>query len=336
MTTLKEIAKRANVSFQAVSAALNNSGTSRISPARKAEILKIAREMNYRPNRMASGLRKRSSSLIGIVPSSYNMYDIEIINAIHARLQETPYSAILTVSNGSQGRNSTDKLLEQQTDGIIFLYTENKFNTEGIPCIFRSDEIVKNPSSDLVCVDFASAMDRALSYLAALGHRKIAYIGPTHDVRYRTFIGHLSDYGLSTKESWMYHHWGVHETGRLGAAQIAESREDLPSAVICFNDSIALGAMSEFQMRSIRIPGDISVIGFDDMPFSRYLYPPLTTFDTFIGKTGELLADQLIRRIAVPLQALHTDLVTPSLTERGSCAPPEAVQSSSSAGRKKK
>ena len=230
----------------------------------------------------------------------------------------------------------TDKLLEQQTDGIIFLYTENKFNTEGIPCIFRSDEIVKNPSSDLVCVDFASAMDRALSYLAALGHRKIAYIGPTHDVRYRTFIGHLSDYGLSTKESWMYHHWGVHETGRLGAAQIAESREDLPSAVICFNDSIALGAMSEFQMRSIRIPGDISVIGFDDMPFSRYLYPPLTTFDTFIGKTGELLADQLIRRIAVPLQALHTDLVTPSLTERGSCAPPEAVQSSSSAGRKKK
>ena len=206
MTTLKEIAKRANVSFQAVSAALNNSGTSRISPARKAEILKIAREMNYRPNRMASGLRKRSSSLIGIVPSSYNMYDIEIINAIHARLQETPYSAILTVSNDSQGRNSTDKLLEQQTDGII-----------------RSDEIVKKPSSDLVCVDFASAMDRALSYLAALGHRKIAYIGPTHDVRYRTFIGHLSDYGLSTKESWMYHHWGVHETGRLGAAQIAET-----------------------------------------------------------------------------------------------------------------
>ncbi len=323
MTTLKEIAKRANVSFQAVSAALNNSGTSRISPERREQILKIAAEMNYRPNRMASGLRRRSSSLIGIVLSSCDMYDIEIISAIHARLQNTHYSAILTISGTSPERNSTDKLLEQQTDGIIFLRPEKNINTGGIPYICRDNTIEKNPEHDLVCVDFASAAACALRYLADLGHRKVGYIGPTHDARYRTFIRNLEACCLSTKDCWMYHDWGFHETGRQGAAQIAESR-DLPTAVVCFNDTVALGAMAEFQARSIRVPEDISVIGFDDMPFSRYLHPALTTFNTFIRKTGELLTDQLIHRIADPAQPPHVDIITPSLVERGSCASPGA------------
>ena len=314
-TTLADVAKRAGVNVSTVSRSLNHETEGQVSKATVKKIRKIADEMAYSPNTVARGLRTRKSMTIGvIVPDLTNPIFPPIVRGVDSILFSRGYSAlVVNTDNNAEIENALfDSLMERQVDGLIIAtgHTERsmiaKYQNQGVKAVLvnREGSGVPFPS---VIGDDAAGIAAALEHLAALGHKKILHLaGPTvfstASVRSVAFTNTAKRLSLSSKivkaSSLSV------SAGEIAMNNFLEANPKSVTAVLAGNDLLALGVLHSLRKYGLRAPQDISVVGFNNMPFSEDFNPSLTTVSAPHFEMGvesaRLLLNQIEGKIASP------------------------------------
>jgi LacI family transcriptional regulator len=333
--TLRDVADAAGVHPATASRALNPATRGLVNADTARRVIKVAEGLGYRPNPIARGLKTSKSSTIGLViPDLTNPLFPPIVRGIEDVLEPAGYSGlIVNTDNDLQREQAQIELLRsRQVEGLIIATALlehpllDRLHREGVPMVMvnRRPEGLDIPS---ITPDDASGIELAVSHLAALGHRRIAHLaGPsttsTGMARLRAFRNAVRDRDLDSDpalvvscDSW------TEQAGADALRGLLDAGTDL-TAVVAGNDLIALGCYDVFAERSISCPGEISVVGFNDMPFLDKLAPPLTTIAIPHHQIGAEAARLLLDAIAEPTRGARSVLLPLALVVRGSTAPP--------------
>jgi DNA-binding LacI/PurR family transcriptional regulator len=331
IVSIKDIAKAANVSFSTVSRALNDSP--RVKPETRERIQHIAAEMGYLPSAVARSLVTRHTNIIGVVVTTItDLFLAEVIHAIEETALKQKYNVILTNSGGEPEREleAIRALQKRRVDGIILISSGTSKETcsaeKGIdiPVV-----VINNASREhigySVEVDNYGGGSEATQHLLSLGHRCIAHIaGPTREWdsmgRQSGYEQALQVYGLSPDPALIVR-GDARPEGGMRAMQQLVALPCRPTAVFCYNDLVALGAMRAARTAGLRIPRDLSVVGFDDIDLAPFFEPALTTVAQPKREMGEKAVQMILDRLAGDRVE---DCVLPGrLIVRGSTMPPE-------------
>ncbi|MFT4925656.1 MAG: LacI family repressor for deo operon, udp, cdd, tsx, nupC, and nupG [Phenylobacterium sp.] len=312
---IKDIAKRAGVSTATVSRTLRNPQL--VSVATKEKVMTAVNALNYRPNQMGSNLRtKRTGNIVVIIPDITNPFNAGVIRAIEQVAQTRGYSVLLGDTQGDEIRirHYAGMVASRQADGIILFSQFMPFVAEDasllpvLPPLVNSCEDCGIEGIHKVMIDNRAAAIMAVNHLIGLGHRRIACItGPTN---VHSSIERLTGYqqalksaGIDVEPQWLqvgdYQlQSGIDAAQRLLSPATQHSPQKAPTAIFCFNDEMAMGAMSLLQRQGYRIPQDISIIGFDDIRFAQYTNPSLTTIRQPVEQIGRACIDSLIKQMS--------------------------------------
>lgn len=331
--SIKDIARVANVSYSTVSRALNDSP--RVQAQTKAQIQRIAAEMGYFPSAVGRSLVTRRTRTIGIVVSTItDLFFAEVIDAIEETALCHHYSVILTNSGGQPQRelSAIQALRERWVDGILVVSgcssREDLCAGKGldIPLVIINN-VHREHIGYSVEVDSVGGGRAATQHLLELGHRRIAHIaGPVTEwdavERQSGYQQALQAYGLAVDPALIVRGDNRPEGG-IAAMQHLLSLPVPPTAVFCYNDATALGAMHAAHTTGLRIPRDLSVVGFDDVDLAPYLEPPLTTVAQPTREMGKRAVQMVLSLLAGDRTV--TDCTLPSnLVVRGSTCAPQA------------
>jgi LacI family transcriptional regulator len=330
MTTIRDVASKAEVSIATVSRVVN--GNRPVLSDVRDRVLKAIRELDYRPNYLARGLRQRNTCMIGlIIPDNSNPFYAELARAIEDAGFAAGYSVILCNSDLSEEKQQAyvDVLLSHKVDGVILIDIKGAESNalehilaENIPAVLANIE-KPVPTVDQVIVDHHQGGYLAGHYLAGLNHQRIGCITIPQPDSYQSYriVGFrqaLSEVGieLTTEDFAMGN--GRYENGYEAMQELLQRRPDL-TAVFVFNDLMALGAMNALHAQGIRVPEDISIIGYDNIFYASTFEPALTTIAQPIAAIGQECIARLLERIHQPeKQPVHTSLAV-ELIERSSC-----------------
>jgi len=330
MVTIKDVAKRANVSITTVSRVINETEHS-VSPETRERVLQAIRELGFYPNALARGLHRNETKTIGLViPDISNPYYPSIVRGVEDEAQAQGYTIIL--ANAYRSREKTVKYLnvfrEKRVDGIIFTgggivrdASEDKFFEQSkiAAVVIGKSYNVKLPS---VQVNNVQAAREACEYLIQKGHNKIATItGPDNSTtavdRLEGYCQALKHNGIEIREDLIIHGNFEFDSGYKAIDILLEKEKDV-TAIFAHNDMMAIGAMKALTEKGLRIPEDIAIIGFDNIPLSLYVTPVLSTVTVPVyemGRTSMKILADLLANVEVPR---ITTLPT-KLTLRQSC-----------------
>jgi LacI family transcriptional regulator len=332
MVTIRDVAAQAGVSVSTVSHVVN--GTRFVEPDTEARVRAAISDLNYRPNSIARSLRRRSTATIGLlVPDNSNPFFAEIARLIEDIGFDLGYSVILCNSDGLPEREAAyiDVLLSKQVDGLLTISAGshpdflNAVLAAGVPVVVV-DRSAEEWPVDQVLVDNEAGGFQAGAYLTRLGHRAIGCItGPRAATpsarRLDGFRRALDQAGIPLPDSAVI--GGDFQYGGGAAAmKILQASHPNLTAVFASNDQMALGAINALQRAGLRVPADVSVIGFDNIPQSAAFYPALTTIAQPVEAVARACIERLIARIGGNREAPNRLILNPELIERESCAPP--------------
>jgi LacI family repressor for deo operon, udp, cdd, tsx, nupC, and nupG len=286
---IKDIAAEAGVSIATVSHAFRNPG--RVSDATREKVLAAADELGYMPNKLAASLRTaRSGNIMVIIPDVSDSHNSKIIQGIEFVAHSRGYSVLLGNTQGSdaRAREYAAMTLSHQADGIILMSHvlpfgggKDKLYAGELPPIVSGCEFTGRGEIPFVAIDDVQAAIDATMHLIDYGHRDIAVI--TGDIestssrdRLKGFRTAMSRSGLHPDENLVINSDYTLEGGETAAESLL-LQKNRPTAIFCFSDEIALGCKHTLMQHGFNIPGDISVIGFDNIQFAKYFSPPLTT-----------------------------------------------------------
>jgi LacI family transcriptional regulator len=317
--TMVELAKQTGVSHSTVSLVLNRKAGMRVSPGKQKMILDLAEKLNYRPNMSAKGLRNQKQYTIGIIMPALNAkFYGEIACRIQRQLTQKGYVGIFAFwETLEEVKNTYNTIFARGVDGIITWEYHECLKTEKIPAVVYEAPI---PGYDYVCLDYEYFSRKAVAYLAGLGHRRIGYLGGQADFRYKYYREALSDHCLDYNPAWAFDCKCTLADGAYGMNHIRMTSNELPSAIITQNDSIAMGAIYTAVTSGLRVPEDISFLGCDDIPEAAYYLPPLTTFDNKLDSLAEALVDSMLKRLDFPDAERQEVTIRPELIIRKSCS----------------
>ncbi len=285
--SIKDVARAAQVSYSTVSRALADSP--RVKPETREKIQRLAAEMGYYPSVAARSLVTQRSQTIGLVATTItDLFQAEVIQFIEETAQRHHYSVILSHSGKDSERELAElqALRERHVDGIILISvrSDGEYATivrgTKIPVVFLNN-VRTDECGCFVCVDNLAGGRVATEHLLGLGHRRIAYItGPIIEwdnaERYKGYLQALAEQGVAPDPGWVVR--GDSESkGGTEAMRHILALPHRPTAVFCYNDATALGAMRAAHAAGLRIPDDLSIVGFDDIDLSPHFEPPLTT-----------------------------------------------------------
>lgn len=332
---IKDIAREAGVSTATVSHVINK--TKYVSDPTRERVLKAIKKFNYHPNAHAQMLALGRSKIIGLLVSDIsNPFFPEIIKSIEAAVIAGGYNLFLLNTNYETARTIeyVQRLIQMKVAGIILMIAEfdeaiiNEAKRKKTSIVFHDLGVVGEKMSR-VSLDYAVGVDEAVRHLVSLGHRNIAHIAGSHQihsagVRRKAFAESMHRQLPKENEPKVYEGDFRFEGGRQAANQIlAES--SLPTAVIVANDLMALGAMQEFKAAGLRIPQDISIVGFDDISFASLSEPSLTTVCSPRIEIGRRAVEALLLTVDKPHQQ-GVDISIPTyLIKRNSTAPPRTI-----------
>jgi LacI family transcriptional regulator len=295
MPTIRDVAKHAGVSVTTASYALNDTGN--IGDATRKRVLEAAEELNYHPNAFARNLKNRKTHTIGVFISRFggSFYE-EILEGIHSVILETDYELLVC----PESRSARRILLHRQVDGAIVF--DSKISNESIlklasrhfPIVVL-DRSLKNDSILSLLLDNSQGVREAFSHLYEQGLRKIAFVAGALDSvdnaeRMETFLSEAERHNLQVA---VYQGNFTEISGYETAKTIIESK-DLPEAVFCANDQMALGFLQAIKENGLQAPNDIALVGFDDIPLVRYTQPSISTIGTSRFEWGATAVRQLI------------------------------------------
>lgn len=331
MSNIREVARRAGVSVATVSRSLSH--PEKVSPGTIEKVKKAIAEVNYRPNMLARNFRSaRSYSIVVLVPDISNPFFSEVIRSIEMHAHKRGYAVLLGDTQDDEERELRYiRMVETRlADGIIQMRPHSNHNP-----IESNNELpyinLCGTEGTLGCcirVDNAAATKHMVDYLVSLNHRRIGLIaglrGNPHTIdRLKGYKQGLEDAGLEFDKRIVAEGEYTIWSGVNAANHLLDTAEEMPTAIVCMNDQMAIGAMQAIRGRNIKVPEDISVVGFDDIDYARYCDPPLTTIAQPRDDMAQVAVEYLLRRIDGDTSvAIDTHFVRPyDFVLRKSCAP---------------
>ncbi len=309
--TIHEVARRAGVSTKTVSRVINRQGE--ITEETRARVQAVIDELGYRPNILARSLVSRRSNMLGVVTWGLNYYaPSRIVVGIEQRSSELGFSLFLHLISHPTDVGAEDilnTLADHRVEGIIWAIPEVGENHDWIrreslntlpPIVFLNAP--SRPGLDSVAVDNCRGGALAAQHLIEQGCRKIGLIqGPPGwweaGERFSGWQEALHRAGLEALPHRIVQaEWSV-EAGWQAMRRLLEQAPEV-DGVFCSSDDIALGALSAAMQAGRRVPTDLALVGFDNIPQSAYFHPPLTTVDQPLARTGRAAVDLLLERIA--------------------------------------
>ncbi|MFD2181845.1 LacI family DNA-binding transcriptional regulator [Rhodoplanes azumiensis] len=306
--TMSDIARIVGVHVSTVSRALDPKTCHLISPDVVAKIGEVAQKLGFRPNAAGASLRTNRSRTIGIVvPDITDPVFPPMIRGVEDVLSERGYAVVLANTDGDEGRESeiVSSMLARSVDGLAL--ASSRFEDKLIPrigdvpvvTVFRE---TKKPVAPCVIFDERAGIRHALTHLVSLGHRRIANIaGPrtisTGYTRWEAFEATRRELRLPLDKRLMVFADGFNEQEGARCAEALLARTSDFTAILCANDRLAVGVIDVLRRYGLRCPEDVSVTGFNDMPYADRFVPALTTVRVQQYKAGREAARLLIEAI---------------------------------------
>lgn len=306
---LKDVASRAEVSVTTVSMVLNGKAGTNIPPDTQARVMAAAAELGYRPNAMARSLRRQRSDTIAVI--SDEIATTPFAGAMIQGAQDAAWAAGIVILLVNTGRDlametrAIEIMLDRQVDAIVYATMSHRVVTP--PAALRDIRAVllgartADASLPSIVPDEVGGARSAVETLVEYGHRRIGWVttaepGPATFGRLAGYRSMLEEHGLAFDPSLVSvgtagdTHSGLDAAGRL------LDRLDRPTALFCFNDRMAMGAYRAIRLRGLRVPHDISVVGFDNMEqIAPWLDPPLTTMQLPHYEMGRWAVEHVLR-----------------------------------------
>lgn len=332
--TIKDIAQIAGVSYATVSRAL--SGSSEVNEQTRNRILEICQKEGYRANSLARSLIRNKTNMLGlIVPDVSNPFYGELAFGIEKHAYENGYNIMLCNSmfDTDQTRNLFDLLISHQADGIILAGSHDEAcswigeYTRTVPLVLAGDAVFSQAKDNFntVSIDNQAGGHLAGSYLCELGHKKITYLGlrtssVTHRARFSGFCAALNEYGLAPIVLENPGNASSIQVGYQLGKQFLSKGLDC-TAIFAATDSLALGVLQACDELNIRIPKDISLLGFDNITYSALPKISLTTVDQCKPMLAQTAVNLLLSVIdhGEENENIHR-MISPQMVQRSSCA----------------
>ncbi|QIW16413.1 transcriptional repressor PurR [Pasteurellaceae bacterium RH1A] len=307
MATIKDVAKLAGVSTTTVSHVINK--TRFVAEDTTKAVWEAVQALNYSPSAVARSLKINTTKSIGmIVTTSEAPFFAEVILAAEEFCYRQGYSLFLCNTQNEEDKiqNHLDMLIKKRVDGILVMcseYTRNSlelFNGTNVPMVVM-DWGKSDGKSDRILDNSYAGGQLAARYLMDNGHRDIAVIAgnlekTTVKTRFDGFVDALQEAGLSLKADWICE-GDFEPEGGFECMNNLLKQDSLPTAVFCFNDVMALGAISAINAKGLSVPQDISVMGYDNIHSSRFYAPALTTVHQSKSRLAVKALEVLLERI---------------------------------------
>lgn len=332
---IRDVAKIAGVGVSTVSRVINQH--SDVKEETRKHVLEVIEEYNYIPNNSARNLKRTESNHIGIlVKGMYNPFFARMIQSIEKKLAHAGYSAIIhyNIDNTKDVDAAYEFIMEKKLMGVICLGGDfdrlNDLEIERlrVPFILSSTEIPDKADKNIfssVIIDNEKAAFNAVDYLCDIGHQSIGIISTGEDDKsvgtYRTegYIRALEKHGIEKKDEFFEVGAYTFETGYEAMLRLLEKTTKL-TAVFAISDIMAIGAAKAIFEKGLKIPDDISLMGFDDIDYAAYFNPTLTTVHQPVEEIAMMTADIMISILDEEKPHRHVVFDT-ALIERSSCKP---------------
>lgn len=328
---LEDVAARVGVSTGTVSLVLNNS--SGPSAATRERVLAAAAELGYRPDRTASRLARRRSCLIGAMLDVRNTFHAELVADLHDVAEAAGYDLLLsTITPTRDSRRAIETLMDSRCEALILLGPDAPTSRltalgEQMPVVVIGRRL-RSTSVDVVRTDDEHGVASAVDHLVGLGHRRIAYAdgvrGTIATDRRSGYLRGLRTHGLA--DTAMVIAGGQNEvSGSVAARELLDAGEP-PTAVIAFNDRAALGLLDGLLRAGVRVPMDMSVVGYDDSPSAHLPQVDLTTVSQDTRHQAEEAVAAVLERLDGGRTQRREVVLEPQLVVRRTTAPPRTTR----------
>ena len=334
--TIKDVARETGVHVSTVSRALSKNASSSLSKVVVEKIKAKAAAMGYRPNLVASGLRTRKTMSIGIIiPDIGNAVFPPIVRGVESILEPAGYASILvnTDNDPSKEKKFIQVLMERGVDGIIDAAvtahdpTAVSYSTE-IP-IVTANRMAISSGIPSVVNDDKGGIHSMVQLLVKAGHHRIGHLaGPKHlytgIARQDAFFSSMLQHGITPQKSAVVSATTYsEEAGKAATKKILDGCQSI-TAILCANDLLAIGAIDALLDRGLKCPEDISLTGFNDIPFLERIPPGLTTVKILQFDVGRIAAELLIKKMKdTNMPVPETTIMPVTVVERGSVCPPK-------------
>ncbi|ACT60490.1 LacI family DNA-binding transcriptional regulator [Hirschia baltica] len=333
-STINDVARLAQVSKKTVSRVIN--GSPSVREETRVRVKQIIKEIGFTPDPQARALAMRKSMLIGMVYDNPSpQYLVNMQRGILEGLVDTDYLLVLIVCERgdlSYREKVENFVIQQRPMGLIL--TPSVSEDDNLAEILREHDCdyvriasvdVDEPSRMIRSLDFDGAAD-AGRHLAQLGHKRIGHIhGPKTFFSQKERIGGLraglAEFDVMLSDDLVVEGAYTYDSGKECMAKLL-SAENIPTAVFLGNDEMAMGAYSAAREVGLRIPDDISIVGYDDTPMAKRMWPPMTTVKSPIRATGKAAAE-LLRKKAAKIAIRELETFRPEIVIRGSTCPPK-------------
>jgi LacI family transcriptional regulator len=330
--TIQDVAKTAGVSVSTVSRVLN--GKVDVAGDTQDKILKIIDRLGYTSNLAARSMRSRRKNLLGlVVPDIGFPYSIEVMKGINRAITESTFD-LLVYTTGDIHKTGT--IIHEQhyvsllnnsiTDGVIIVASAAAEFITNAPIIAVDPHIVNPNYPSVQGTNYRGAME-VMDYLLGLGHKRIGFICGRPEIgsaerRLKGYKDALKKAGIKVDEQLIAHEGDfTTKTGRLCALRLLQSKNP-PTAIFAGNDQSAIGVIEAAEELGLRIPEDLSIVGFDNISEAKYY--DLTTVDQFLSEMGYIATQMLIKMVNKQPLDVQVHKVPTRLVKRGSCQHPRS------------
>lgn len=327
--TLEDVAKHAGVSRSTASLIVRNSP--KVAAKTREKVLQSMEELGYVYDRVAANLRSQKSKTIGIIITDVgNTFFAQFLLGVHRELEKHDYTVLLgtTFDSLDNQKRLISTMLENRVGGILLcpvsesgIETIKQIEKLDTPIVLGIREL-EGLTCDYIGLDYREGAYRAVSYLLKKGHTRIAFIGGISDST--TWTERMKGYKKAHQEAGV----PIDDKLTLDSAPTREGgfeviykvmqQSNAPTAIFCFSDLIAFGAIIGLRKMGYTPGTDIDIVGFDNIPESEISYPPLTTISSFAEVTGAKAANLLHERISKPRGNKKRIIIEPELVKRDS------------------
>jgi LacI family transcriptional regulator len=332
----KEIAKLAGVSSATISRVTNNDPGVSVETADR--VRKIIAKYGYVQNAIARSLKTANTKTIGfLIPDISNPIFPAVLTGIEALCVKNGYNLILQNTSENSGREAIalETLLKHRVDGLIAIIVDRegnqleRFSAMGIP-VALIDRLPRSGEYDSVTIDNIGGVTQGVDYLVRLGHTKIAIIhGPTKispcgEERLTGYLSAMNNAGLNIVKEYIVDGNSTEEGGFLCAKELMQLAKP-PTAIFSVNNCMTMGSYKALAEARVKIPKEVSLLGFDDFSLAAYLSPPITLINRPTAEMGKIAMEMLLERLTQKANAPARKVVLPTnLTVRSSCTHPQA------------
>lgn len=333
MATMKEVANEAEVSIATVSRVINNSGY--VSPDLEARVKAAMKTLNYQPSSLARSLRRQETQTIGVlIPQLDHPFFSRLCFAIEKALFASDYRALICSAEENREKENAyiQMLLRQRVDGVITVPTGHSIESihrlmkNSVPVVVLDRDMPELTVSRVTSDNYQGTYD-GTKHLIELGHTNIAVIGgPAYSDpmvhRIKGIRAAMEDHGLQISQDRMV--IGSQQQFEMGytATKHFLQGDNPPTAIFALTDVMAVGSLHAASEMGLKLPDDLSVIGFDDIPMAAYYLPSLTTIAQPIYEMGEVAVKLMLKCLREPKKSFETVRLNTRLVKRQSTAQP--------------